>query len=229
MKWALVDGRRSQAQPGLTATCPGCGGEVLAKCGELVQWHWAHRNSECDPWSEPESAWHLNWKNRFPAEWQERVIGDHRADVLTPKGVIEFQKSTISTKTICEREQFYGRMVWVVDASGFNLERSSRLHWKNFMRDDPFYRKEHSLSFLDAICEHRRYMELHQAAVDEAWNAEPHFRWLWPRKSWLAAKKTVFLDRGYDDLLQVKWTGRAGGYLICKRIMKDQFVACVSR
>jgi len=221
MKWALVDGRRSQAQPGLMAVCPGCGGEVHSKCGELVQWHWAHRSNECDPWSEPESAWHLDWKNRFPAEWQERVIGDHRADVLTPRGVIEFQKSAISTSMIREREQFYGRMIWIVDASGFNLERSFRVYWKRFKETHG------TLSILSENWE--QYFNDRNNYADKMFKIEPHFRWLWPRKSWLAAKKAIFLDRGDDDLLQVKWVGRSGGYLICKRMLKEQFVAAACK
>lgn len=223
MKWAMVDGRRSLATPGLVGACPGCGGEVVAKCGEVLQWHWAHRASECDPWSEPESEWHINWKNQFPAEWQERVIGDHRADVLTPRGVIEFQKSSISTREISEREQFYGKMLWVIDASDFSLEKTAGLYWKKLRQTNPFVYEEwdDSLGYFSA---NREYMEFHMPSIDAAWEAEPHYRWLWPRKSWLAAKKVLFLDRGYDYLLQVKWISRTGGLLICKRIQKKQFL-----
>lgn len=220
MKWALVDGRRSLAAPELAGLCPGCGGEVIAKCGEVLQWHWSHRAAECDPWSEPESGWHIAWKNQFPADWQERVIGDHRADVLTPRGVIEFQKSAISTKQIREREHFYGRMVWVIDASDFNLEKAWHLHYRQYDRSNdkpPFLTPEW-----------QEYVDKRSAYCDKSWEAEPHYRWLWPRKSWLVAKKTVLLDRGFDYLLQVKWISRTGGLLICKRILKQQFVASVS-
>ena len=95
--------------------------DVIAKCGEIVKWHWAHKSRDCDPWSEPESEWHLNWKAMFPPSWQEVVIGPHRADVRTPLCVVEFQKSAISAEEIRKREQFYRQMVWVVDAADWAL------------------------------------------------------------------------------------------------------------
>lgn len=116
MQHALINGHRTQAAPGLRGTCPGCGGVVLAKCGTILTWHWAHEAADCDPWSEPESAWHLNWKAAFKRSRTEVVIGPHRADVVTPGGtIVEFQHSPISAEDIQAREQFYGRMVWLFD------------------------------------------------------------------------------------------------------------------
>ena len=34
MKFALLSGRRVEAQPKLRAICPACSGEVIAKCGQ---------------------------------------------------------------------------------------------------------------------------------------------------------------------------------------------------
>lgn len=220
MKWALVDGLRSLATPGLVGRCPGCGGEVVAKCGEVLQWHWSHRAAECDPWSEPESGWHIAWKNQFPSEWQERVIGPHRADVATPKGVIEFQKSSISTKEIREREAFYGRMLWVIDALDFNLEKAWHLHYRHYDRSNtqpPYFTPEW-----------QEYANERFSYCEKSWEKEPHYRWLWPRKSWLAAKKTILLDRGFDYLLRIKWKSSTGGLLICNKITKEQFIKLVS-
>ena len=117
MRWAQAGADRIEPSPRAVAQCPSCSSEVISKCGEIVSWHWAHKVKDCDPWSEPESEWHLGWKQRFPSNWQEIVIGPHRADVKTPFGVLEFQKSSISIATIKEREQFYGAMAWVLDAS----------------------------------------------------------------------------------------------------------------
>lgn len=122
MRWANTPHGKALAHPGTTGTCPGCGATVIPKCGEILEWHWAHRFSDCDHWSEPESKWHLDWKRLFPSEWQEVPMGPHRADVLTPHGVIEFQKSPISRQDIRDRERFYGDMIWVVDASAFTFE-----------------------------------------------------------------------------------------------------------
>ena len=103
MKFAIVKGERREAEPGLSAACVGCGKAMVAKCGELRVWHWAHRGAwTCDRWWEPETKWHRVWKNNFPKEWQE-VVGTaengerHIADVRTKQGlVLEFQHSFLS-------------------------------------------------------------------------------------------------------------------------------------
>ncbi|WP_228896368.1 competence protein CoiA [Acidovorax sp. Leaf73] len=138
MRFALVNGQRTDAQPKTRGLCPGCSKEVTAKCGPHKVWHWAHlRCSHCDPWWESETQWHRDWKNRFPVEWQEIPLQNpvtrelHIADVRTPNGlVIEFQRSTISPEEVNAREQFYQTIVWVVDgtkgqfdATYFNLSR----------------------------------------------------------------------------------------------------------
>ena len=128
--YAKKDCQKVRSTPGARAKCPACGNDVIAKCGSIKVWHWSHISADCDPWSEPETEWHLGWKEEFPEECREVVIGPHRADVCTSSGiVIEFQHSPISSSEITEREQFYGeRMIWVVDASRFkeNLESNFR-------------------------------------------------------------------------------------------------------
>lgn len=119
MRLAIVGGSRVEAQPGLRGACPGCGGEVYAKCGEVLVWHWAHVTAECDSWTEPESEWHLDWKSRFPVEFQEVSLGEHRADVKGPGAVLEVQRSAISVEAIREREEFYGEMYWVLKGDDF--------------------------------------------------------------------------------------------------------------
>jgi len=118
---ASGDYEKISPRPGMRALCPSCGGDVLAKCGSIKAWHWSHVAADCDPWSEPETEWHLNWKRRFPPECREVVIGNHRADVRTKNGiVIEFQHSSISVEEIRDREAFYGeRMMWVIDGAKF--------------------------------------------------------------------------------------------------------------
>lgn len=122
MKLAIVDGQRRDAQPGLAGGCPVCGAPTIAKCGEKNIWHWAHKSKrKCDHWWENETAWHRNWKNQFPVDWQEFVQtandGEkHIADVKTDQGwVIEFQHSFIKPEERRSREAFYGNMAWVVD------------------------------------------------------------------------------------------------------------------
>jgi competence protein CoiA len=124
MKFALVNGEAHEAQPGLSGECPACAHPMVAKCGEVRIRHWAHRGGRwCDPWWEPESEWHRNWKNQFPDAWQEVIHvapngTKHIADVKTEHGwVIEFQHSHLEHEERRSRDAFYRQLVWVVDAT----------------------------------------------------------------------------------------------------------------
>ena len=119
MIWAALGDQRVRAWPNGRARCPCCAAEVHAKCGHIVVWHWAHMVDDCDPWYEPESQWHLGWKQRFPDDWQEIAVGAHRADVKTPKLVVELQAGTLSKPEIMERESHYRNMVWLIRGEGF--------------------------------------------------------------------------------------------------------------
>jgi competence protein CoiA len=122
MKFALVDGHRREAKPGLSGMCPICGQQpMIAKCGEIRVWHWAYKMSRsCDSWLKPETEWHRSWKEYFPEEWQEFIQQSeqgerHRADVKTNRGwVIEFQHSYIKPEERRLREAFYSKLIWVV-------------------------------------------------------------------------------------------------------------------
>ena len=86
-------GIRTRATPLRKAYCPLCNSEVISKCGKIKIWHWGHKkNSECDSFKEPETEWHLKWKNYFPKEYQEVIIENHRADIKTKKGLIRRSK-----------------------------------------------------------------------------------------------------------------------------------------
>lgn len=115
---ALVDGRRTPASPGGAGTCGDCGGNVDAKCGRVIMWHWAHAARDCDPWAEPDTRWHQTWQARVPADRREITIGNHRADIIAGDGtVVELQHSYLPPDQIAKREDFYDRMVWVFDAT----------------------------------------------------------------------------------------------------------------
>jgi len=126
MLWALNDrGERIQASPGASGSCPTCGEPVNAKCGDIIVHHWAHRaRSDCDPWSEPESEWHLGWKRAFEtagADTEVTMRTDdqwHRADVVVGTGtIIELQHGYLPVEQIRAREAFYGaKLVWLYDA-----------------------------------------------------------------------------------------------------------------
>ncbi len=138
MLYANVEGRRVSPTPGARATCPICESEVIARCGDINAWHWAHANRiDCDSWSEGESEWHRTWKQRFPRQWREHVIGMHRADIKSPRGIIELQASSISAGEVENREAFYGEMVWVLDAREFNLKVRDRGSYVTFRWKHP--------------------------------------------------------------------------------------------
>lgn len=122
MRYALTNGQRREAEPGLSGQCPSCLAPVVAKCGEIKIRHWAHRGKRvCDLWWENETAWHRQWKDQFPVEWQEQIhIADdgekHIADVKTSQGwALEFQYSAMTPEERRSRNDFYQKLVWVVN------------------------------------------------------------------------------------------------------------------
>lgn len=75
----------------------------------------------CDRWWEQETEWHRSWKGHFPSDWQEIVHyaqgGEkHIADVKTDQDwVLEFQHSRLATEERQARNDFYTKLIWVVD------------------------------------------------------------------------------------------------------------------
>ena len=131
MKYALISGQRQEAQRKLAGECPACGGPMVSKCGEINIWHWAHRGKRaCDHWWENETEWHRAWKGQFPADWQEVVqhssSGEkHIADVKTDQGwIIEFQHSRLEPEERRARNNFYEKLVWVVNGVRRKKDRS---------------------------------------------------------------------------------------------------------
>lgn len=174
MIFALKNGERITATPKAQAICPTCGQTVLAKCGRIKIWHWAHIINDCDPWSEGPTQWHLDWQSMFPAEWQEINLSrggqKHRADVYTPSGIVlEFQHSSISPDDIIRREKFYGLLMrWVFDAR------------------DAYAKKR--LSFSHQVAE-TVYIKIY---------------WKFPRTTFGYARRPVYLDIGDGLLIEVR-------------------------
>lgn len=119
MMYALesLDGERILPKKGLKGYCPLCKKPVLAKCGFINRWHWAHINLEdCDTWAE-ETEWHLSWKRLCKKQFTEVVIGNHRADIFNGFFFIELQRKTLPIEEMWEREDYYQRMIWLFDIS----------------------------------------------------------------------------------------------------------------
>src|SRR3990167_10332836 len=95
---------RLLATPKSHSICPCCNTAVVAKCGSIKVWHWAHESKyDCDTWYEGISQWHLDWQDRVHEKHREIVIGPHRADIQLSNGqVIEIQNSPISPEVVME-------------------------------------------------------------------------------------------------------------------------------
>ncbi len=111
-----------QPYPKGMALCPICKSKVIAKCGDINIWHWAHESLiDCDEWAEPDTEWHSSWKELIKKDYCEVTISNHRADIFIPfyKRIIELQNSHIAPKEIIEREQFYKNMIWLFNGIEF--------------------------------------------------------------------------------------------------------------
>ncbi|MGF6851099.1 competence CoiA-like predicted nuclease [Chitinophaga sp. W3I9] len=128
MQYAINDkNEKIKVRPNGRAICPNCRLPLIAKCGQLNIWHWAHMDlKECDDWNyEPITDWHLEWQGHFSSAETEVFIKQnnesHRADILNKENiVIEIQNSPIQANEIHEREYFYGKkMLWVINSKEF--------------------------------------------------------------------------------------------------------------
>jgi len=119
MYYAIVNGDRQPPTPRLEGICPSCHTTVIPKCGKVKTWHWSHKKvGECDPWAESLTEWHLAWQSAVLDNAVEVVMENHRADIVgNDSAVIELQHSPIKPEEITERENFYGNMVWLFDAT----------------------------------------------------------------------------------------------------------------
>ncbi len=211
MKFAVVNGHRQEAQPGLPGDCPACGRPVVAKCGELRVRHWAHKGRQlCDPWWENETEWHRAWKNQFPADWQEIVQhaedGElHIADVKTGDGwVIEFQHSSIRPEERRSREAFHQSLIWVVD--GMRRQRDQRhfLTGSGIAKSpDPFSSKQRICSPAGALL--REWAGSHAHVIFD-FGVERPLWWLFPESDDLRAYVQHISRAQFVRVLRETWT-----------------------
>lgn len=219
MLFANYNRVKSAAQPNAKGICPLCERGVIARCGEINVWHWAHEKGgscEGDDWHEPETEWHKRWKTIFGDECSEVVIEKagikHRADILTStrrndQVVIELQNSPISSETIRKREDFYGkRMIWVINGIDFK---------KNFEIIEDFDHWDDEEIFTQS-----RPVEEHN------WNQFTFsWRWQYYRRSWEDSKRPVFIDFGDDYLF---WMKNKDGFVSFgstgKKVPKSRFI-----
>jgi|TARA_R100000093_G_scaffold71463_3_gene47304 hypothetical protein len=224
MLFAIVDDERKRPEhTGQRGECPGCGGEVLGKCGEINIHHWAHLSGEdCDPWSEPEGEWHLAWKNMFPKEWQEQYIKStfgsekHRADIKIPGGpVIELQSSSISNEEIKKREKFYNKfsngIIWIVNGEEFTSrwETNAWDSWPNIKKKGRYYSRDHVFSRIYSDASYEATKEIQREKAFELIFEYPdinRFKVCCDRPTYFTLEKDESLDDNNScDLTPVQW------------------------
>lgn len=216
------EGYLLEPAPGAKALCPACRGEVIAKCGDIVTPHWAHRAADCDPWAEPESEWHRSWKLPAPPARREVVMGPHRADLVAPNGVVvEIQHSNISGDSIREREAFYQRMLWIFDAR----KGADRIFLDGAKRLCP---KCLGTLWVPVGRGSRARCLCREGAVASADRDDVYAVWVRARRDWTLCTAPVLLDLG-DDLLRVTGHLRGPGTrFFSRRIQRSNVVSWIA-
>lgn len=109
------------------ATCVECGATLIAKCGDINRWHWAHESGGICASSDGEGAWHRAWKlwaTQYGAQ-TEVSNGHHRADIVWSDGTVyELQSNYLNLPDIRSREEHWGdRLVWIYRITPGRFER----------------------------------------------------------------------------------------------------------
>jgi hypothetical protein len=250
MKYSIVNNEKVEAFSGGKGICICCGADTIAKCGLKKINHWAHKSlKHCDNWWENETQWHRDWKNHFPIEWQEIVLFDnqtgekHIADVKTEGGfVIEFQNSPMNTNELKSREEFYKKLVWIINGEKFeknfhilgklpvpNLDKFSdiafcdskkghlgRLYFK--YSDDPDWDKTDEVKLLRMY----DFSDI-EAEVEKYYKGHHLFDWVRPHTVWFESQCDVFIDFGGDVLWKLIRYDKKGLYSV-RMIDKQLFI-----
>ncbi|RDC57905.1 competence protein [Pedobacter chinensis] len=221
MQYALLNGERIHAIKGKSAICIGCGQKVFAKCGSIKIHHWAHAFlANCDSWWESETIWHREWKEKFPEHFREVNFYDdqlcqfHRADIHTQAGVtIELQNSPIPFNELQSREQFYSKLIWVVNGlkfKGFKILKSIPNPNDVLLNEFEFCNTEHlsMIRKMDALSEKINPEILnfyHQELKHISFSTEFYsFSWRNAHQVWLKASCPIFIDFGGHFLYRIR-------------------------
>lgn len=233
--------------------CPNCGGKVSLKAGDEKRPHFAHEKNACDYFDyKGMSDWHLNWQSLFDKNQREVSVFNegkkHIADVINSNGVvIEFQNSPISITKKSERDGFYHKLIWVVNAKGFDVafKTIQTQEYKTYLKDcdirdekisrinkaisDLSFYKSTSLTFnLDISKEINEIKLKYQNVLEEITQQNKAFdgcmhettdqiEWKYERKIWTNSLTPVFLDFG-------SFLGLLKGDCRVVRISRDSFL-----
>lgn len=224
MIWAILDNQRIEATPKQKALCPLCNQEVISKCGSIKIWHWAHKQQEeCDSFGEPESEWHLSWKNQFPKECQEVTIEKCISEYCYNSHETTGQDGHAPCNHInCNDCEFVIHRTDVKTEEGIIIEfQNSPLSFEKIEERETFYdnmiwvlngnelcrglilRKKKSKIIADPKDEGAFYDYENKCYSKYTGKEFISFRWKSPPKSWWVAKKLIYVDFG-DFLFLIK-------------------------
>jgi len=144
------ENQKISATPNTIAFCPICNVQLRPKCGAINIWHFAHTTKDaCDPWYEPESDWHREWKQFIDNNHREVIItlnGEkHIADIVTGIGIIELQHSHLPFTERVKREAFYKNLIWIVHVKRERFSIRERPEFKSVYGED--FEKSMNVSF----------------------------------------------------------------------------------
>lgn len=124
----LYDKFRLRPTPRACSECPLCDTPLVAKCGHVNTWHWAHKKTnDCDAARKGETEWHREWKTRFLEETREIPVKNKIVDVRTDKYYLEFQSGSLPVEELVDREFVYGsKLVWILRGADFKLNVNLR-------------------------------------------------------------------------------------------------------
>jgi hypothetical protein len=123
MLFATSKENHNQIKPtvlGDRAVCPSCKEEVLAKCGEIKIWHWAHFACTACEFGRPETEWHLRNKEWWLQKGAkiEEPVGVRIIDVKFKNVGLEFQRKTDTLEEMRSRTENHLEhldfLIWVV-------------------------------------------------------------------------------------------------------------------
>ncbi len=252
MKFALVGSQRKEAEPKEIGVCICCGNQVRAYCGQQRVNHWKHINLiECDQWSEGETEWHRNWKNYFENTQQEFVRFDnstgekHIADIYIESKdlVIEFQHSPINIEEIIARENFYKKMIWVIDLKDFSKNINfyddikevfgETVEYPWAIKEDAKYRqlkKEGKIEEAEKLRKDRSgwdYLQTLEKKYSQYSFRENYFLMIWKyqHKRWDMASMPIFFDLNDAYIYFCIESIKVSNSFIVKRFLKEDFIA----
>ena len=174
-------------------------------------------------------------KQIVPYTFRNEITGEfHRAYIQTPNGItIEFQHSPLSVNELLSRNNFYKKLIWVVNAQSFknNIRLTAAIPEPHSPKMSPF---NFSVSS-DGMASFPQYFvkddlqhgpliyskglseeQLKTIADCQKSSAKTYwlFNWSYKHRSWLNSEAPVFPDFGEDTLYWIRKRQQIGTSLI---------------